>query len=121
MPLFVRAGAIVPTGPDLQYVGEKPADPVTLNVYTGADGTADIYEDDGLTNNGGYTRIGLRWNERSGMLSIGGRDGRFPGMLQKRTFRIRWIGGPRADAANFDGPADAVIAYDGRPVELRRR
>ena len=58
MPLFVRAGSIIPTGPDLQYTGEKPADPITLYVYAGADGAFTLYEDDGLTY--GYEKRRLR-------------------------------------------------------------
>jgi len=49
IPVFVKAGSIVPFGPDLQYIAEKPADPITLFVYARADGQFTLYEDDGLT------------------------------------------------------------------------
>ena len=66
MPLFVRAGSIVPTGPVLQYVDEKPDAPLTVVVYTGADGKFSLYEDDGRSygyERGEFSRIPLSWNE----------------------------------------------------------
>jgi alpha-D-xyloside xylohydrolase len=123
MPLFVKAGSIVPTGPDIQWVGEKPDAPVTLFVYTGADGSFELYEDDGLSNayqRGAVSRIPLRWNEKAGVLTIGERDGAFEGMRAKRTFNIRWISGPRPDAADFNAKPDATVAYNGAAVTVRK-
>jgi alpha-D-xyloside xylohydrolase len=91
MPLYVRAGSIIPFGPELQYTTEKPADPITLYVYTGADAAFTLYEDDGLTygyERGQFARIPIRWNEARKTLTIGKREGSFPGMLKERTFEI---------------------------------
>jgi alpha-D-xyloside xylohydrolase len=123
MPLFVKAGSIVPTGPDVQWVGQKPDAPVMLFVYTGANGSFELYEDDGLSNSyarGAFSQIPIRWDERTRTLSLGARRGSFQGMRANRTFNIRWISGPRPDAADFSARPDQSVAYDGRPVSVRR-
>ncbi|MGA2052484.1 MAG: TIM-barrel domain-containing protein, partial [Opitutales bacterium] len=81
MPLYIRAGSIIPFGPELQYTGEKPADPITLRIYAGADGQFNLYEDDGLTfdyEKGAFTCILIHWNDASQTLTIGRREGSFP-------------------------------------------
>ncbi|TFI56956.1 DUF5110 domain-containing protein [Sphingomonas parva] len=116
MPLYVRAGAIVPIGPEMQSTAEKPTGPVTLNVYTGADGSFSLYEDDGVSRqylNGAFARIPIRYNERTGTLTIGAREGSFPGMQQSRTFRIRWMRPGKARPLELDGAGDATITYTG--------
>ncbi|MCH8686630.1 TIM-barrel domain-containing protein [Pedomonas mirosovicensis] len=124
MPLFIRAGSIVPVGPDMQYTAEKPADPITLNVYTGADGAFSLYEDDGTSRQylkGAFARIPMHYNEASGTLTIGAREGRFPGMLQSRTFRIRWITPERARSFEAHDAPDAIIAYSGTAMTVKLR
>ncbi len=123
LPLFVREGAIVPTGPRLQYTGEKPATPILLTVYTGKDGHFDIYEDDGKSNayqNGAFSRIPVSWSEANGTLTIGDRAGSFPGMLETRQFRIRWISGPTKTAASFEARPEATVTYSGKAVEVHK-
>jgi len=91
IPLYVRAGSIIPMGPLLQYAEEKPADPIELRIYPGADGTFPLFEDEGDTYNyekGKYTTIDFTWNNETGTLTIGKRKGSFPGMLQSRTFHV---------------------------------
>lgn len=86
LPLFVRAGTILPLGPVVQYVSEKPADPIELRVYRGADGAFTLYEDQSDNYNyekGAFATIPLTWNESSGTLTIGARKGKFPGMLKE--------------------------------------
>jgi alpha-D-xyloside xylohydrolase len=115
IPLFVRAGSILPIGPSLQYAAEKPADPILLNVYTGADGSFSLYEDDGTSlgyQRGACSRIPIAWDERAHMLTIGARQGEFPNMLASRNFHIRWIGPGRP--LDLDGK-DVEIRYDGSP------
>jgi alpha-D-xyloside xylohydrolase len=123
MPLFVRAGAIVPTGPDVQYASENLGGPITLFVYTGADGSFDLYEDDGETyahQRGEFARIPIAYDEAAGVLTIGAREGTYPGMTETREFRVRWISGPSANAASFTARADARVRYTGEAVTLRR-
>jgi alpha-D-xyloside xylohydrolase len=122
MPLFVKAGAIVPMGPVQQYVGEKPDAPITLVVFTGRDGRFELYEDDGLSNGyqrGAYSRIPIAWNDATGRLTIGARSGSFKGMVERRTFRVRFIrDGVRP--TDFD-VADATVDYAGQLVTVARK
>ena len=124
MPLFVRAGSIIPTGPAMQYTAEKPADPVTLHVYTGADGSFSLYEDDGVSRqylNGAFARIPMRYDERTGTLTIGAREGGFPGMLQSRTFNIRWVTPKRARGFEADAKPDTTVTYTGTQQRIVRK
>jgi alpha-D-xyloside xylohydrolase len=125
MPLFVRAGSIVPTGPAIQHTGEHPRAPVTLTVYTGADGSFSLYEDDGVTRqylNGRYSRIPLRWDEHRRTLAIGAREGEgFAGMAKSRVFNIRWMRPGEARALAFDAKPDASVTYEGRRLMVRMR
>jgi alpha-D-xyloside xylohydrolase len=123
MPLFVKAGAIVPVGPAIEYTGEKPDAPITLYVYTGASGAFELYEDDGVTygyERGQSSRIPIAYDERTGVLSIGARSGAWPGMPARRRFNVRWISGPTASAADLDAATDQGVDYEGRAVQLRR-
>jgi len=123
MPLFVRAGAIVPTGPDVQYTSENLSGPITLFVYTGADGSFDLYEDDGGTyahQRGEFARIPIDYDDASGVLTIGARQGTYPGMTETREFRVRWISGPASNASDFAARPDANVRYSGEAVTLRR-
>jgi alpha-D-xyloside xylohydrolase len=122
IPVHVRAGAILPLGPDQQYTSEKPADPVTLFVYAGANGRFSLYEDDGVTygyERGAFSRIPLDWNDAARTLTIAAREGRFPGMLATRTFRVVLVSPDSAVGVIADGPEAKTVSYDGRAVTLR--
>ena len=91
VPMFVRAGSILPLGPEMQYVGEKAWDHLELRVYPGADGSFTLYEDEGDSYNyeqGAYTTITFQWNDRARQLTIGDRQGRYEGMIQNRQFTL---------------------------------
>ena len=91
VPMFVRAGSILPLGPEMQYVGEKAWDNLEIRVYPGADGSFTLYEDEGDNYNyekGAYATITFHWNDRTRKLTIGQRQGSYPGMLQTRQFTI---------------------------------
>lgn len=124
IPVFVKEGAIVPvTGESIQYTNEKPGAPLTLFVYTGKDGSFEIYEDDGKTlgyQRGAFARIALNWSEKTQTLSIGERQGSFPGMVQSRAINVRWISGANKNAVNFDAKPDAKLVYDGKAITVRR-
>ena len=91
VPMFVRAGSILPLGPEMQYVGEKAWDNLELRVYPGADGSFTLYEDEGDNYNYEYgvcSTITMEWSDRTRTLTIGQRKGSYPGMLQSRKFTI---------------------------------
>ena len=119
LPVHVKAGSILPMGPELQHTGEKPADPLTLWVYTGADASFELYEDDGVSyayERGEHATIPLGWDEKAARLTIGARSGRFPGMLEKRELRVVFVT-PSAAVPHSEAPAVArTVAYDGTAV-----
>jgi alpha-D-xyloside xylohydrolase len=124
LPLHVRAGSIVPFGPELQWTGEKPADPITLFVYAGADGAFTLYEDDGLTygyEKGAFARIPIRWDDANSTLTIGERGGTFPGMLAQRTFEVVLVGKGKPVGFSFEPKADRAVRYDGAAVVVELR
>jgi alpha-D-xyloside xylohydrolase len=122
MPIHVRAGSIVPTGPEIMYTDEKPADPIVLWVYAGADGAFTLYEDDGVTygyEKGAAARIPIRWNDGARTLTIGKRQGTYPGMQKARTFEVVVVSKDKAVGFSFTPKADKTTRYDGGAVELK--
>ena len=120
----MRAGAIIPTGPVQQYVDEQPDAPLTVVVYTGADGTFSLYEDDGRSygyEKGQFSRIPLQWNEATRELRIGKREGQWKGMQAQRTIQVRFVDGPRADAGALAPAIDQTVRYDGKAVVVPQR
>ena len=112
VPMFVRAGSILPLGPEMQYVGEKAWDNLELRVYPGADGRFVLYEDEGDNYNyekGAYSTITLQWNDKKHTLTIGARKGEYPGMLQSRAFTVVWP----------DGTSNTVN-YQGQEINIER-
>ena len=91
VPMFVRAGSILPLGPEMQYVGEKAWDNLEIRVYPGADGVFTLYEDEGDNYNyekGYYATITFVWNDKARALTIGTRQGGYMGMILDRQFTI---------------------------------
>ena len=110
VPMFVRAGSILPLGPEMQYVGEKNWDNLELRIYPGADGSFTLYEDEGDNYNyekGTYSVIQFSWIEKTHTLTIGDRQGRYPGMLQNRQFTVVMPDGKR-QTVRYDGNAQVV-------------
>ncbi len=121
LPLFVRAGSIIPMGPFLQYSGEKPADPIELRIYRGTDGKFTLYEDEGDNydyEKGKYATIPISWNEAKHILEIGQRAGEFPGMLKERTFHIVWVSDNHGVGVPVTEKPDAVVHYTGKAVTV---
>ena len=91
VPMFVRAGSILPLGPEMQYVGEKAWDNLEMRIYPGANGTFVLYEDEGDSYNyekGVYSTITFDWSDKSRTLTIGARRGSYPSMLETRKFTV---------------------------------
>ena len=121
LPLYLRAGSIVPLGPVMQYATEKPEDPIELRVYRGADGTFTLYEDEGDTydyEKGVYTTIPIAWNDANHTLEIGKRNGEFPGMLKERTFNVVWVSKDHGAGASIAEKPDAVVHYVGQSMRI---
>ena len=110
VPMFVRAGSILPLGPEMQYVGEKAWDNLEVRVYPGADGTFTLYEDEGDTYNyeqGAYATITFRWSEAARTLTIGARQGEYKGMITNRQFVVV-LPDDQTKTVSYDGSAVAV-------------
>jgi alpha-D-xyloside xylohydrolase len=121
LPLYVKAGSILPLGPIVQYAEEKPGAPLELRVYRGADGTFTLYEDDGNTyayEKGAYTEIPITWNEAAKKLTIGARSGSFPTMPAEREFHIVWVASGQGAGLPETPKSDATVAYNGAAVEV---
>jgi alpha-D-xyloside xylohydrolase len=121
LPLFVRAGSILPMGPDVQHTTEKPADPIELRVYRGADGDFTLYEDE--NDNYNYEKdihstSSIHWDEAGQRLSIGDRRGQFPGMLDTRTLRVVFVAPGHGVGASPTGQPDRVVQYSGKSITI---
>jgi alpha-D-xyloside xylohydrolase len=119
MPLYVRAGSILPLGPDVQYAAEKPADPIEIRIYSGANGTFTLYEDENDTYNyekGAHATIPFSWDDSTHTLTIGDRTGSFPGMLEKRTFRIVFVDDHHGTGGGLTENTDKTIQYAGKKI-----
>lgn len=124
MPLFVKEGSIVPFGPEIQYAGEKQADEITLFVYTGKDAEFTLYEDEGVNYNyekGAFSTIQFKYSEKSGKLTIGDTNGQFEGMLKTRKFNVVWVNKDKPVAFDLSRKADAVVAYEGKSIEISKK
>ncbi len=122
LPLFIREGSIVPFGPEIEYTSQKPADPITLFVYTGRNASFTLYEDEGVNygyERGEYSSIPMNYDETSGEMTIGERKGPYPGMALKRTFNIVWV--TRTNNIEFDPDMKPhfTLTYDGAPVVVK--
>ena len=119
LPLYIRAGSIVPFGPAVEWSTEKPADPIELRIYRGADGEFTLYEDENDNYNyekGVHATITFRWDDAKRTLTIGDRQGEFPGMLTSRTFRVVFVGESHGiGIAPCDTP-DKVLQYSGKQI-----
>lgn len=115
IPLYVRAGAIIPYGEDMQYTNEKPDELITLYVYAGADGQFTLYEDESTNYNyekGAYSTIPFTYNDQTRTLTIGERKGEFPGMLNQRKFNVVVV--DKSNSQGFDMKAKGqMVDYNG--------
>jgi alpha-D-xyloside xylohydrolase len=119
--MYVRAGSIIPMGPDVQFAAEKPADPLELRIYRGADGDFVLYEDENDTYNyekGARATIPLHWDDAAQTLTIGQREGKFPGMLEKRTFRVVFVEEGKGTGSELTQHPDKSVDYSGSPVTV---
>jgi alpha-D-xyloside xylohydrolase len=121
IPLYIREGAIIPIGPEIQYTGEKSAETVVLYVYCGQNGSFTLYEDEGSNydyEKGAYSNIPFSYSEAGGTLTIGDREGEFDGMLKERTFVIVPVSKNKTQGFNDDAQGQHVN-YDGHKQTIK--
>jgi alpha-D-xyloside xylohydrolase len=122
IPLFIKAGSITPMGPFLQYATEKLPDPLEVRIYPGANGEFTLYEDENDTYNyekKSYATIKFQWNDASRKLSVGERQGSYPGMLNERKFHIIIVGKSKGNGVELTESPDKVIQYKGQEVIIQ--
>jgi alpha-D-xyloside xylohydrolase len=115
IPLFVRAGSILPLGPtDLQFATQRPDAPIELRIYPGADAGFTFYEDDNETyayEHGERATVELAWDDATKTLHVGARQGSFPGLVAQREFHLILI--------TSTGNVTRTVAYDGAAVDVK--
>jgi alpha-D-xyloside xylohydrolase len=122
IPLLIKAGSIIPMGPFLQYSTEKPADPIELRIYPGADGQFTLYEDENDNYNyekGTCATITFVWNDLHKKLTIADRRGKFPGMLKTRTLNIVLVRDGHGSGIEICPKPDRTTKYNGTRLEIK--
>jgi alpha-D-xyloside xylohydrolase len=122
LPLYVRAGSIIPMGPAMEWSTEKPADPIELRIYPGTDGEFTLYEDENDNYNyakGTHATIAIHWDDAAKTLTFGAREGSFPGMLTTRTFRIVMAGKDHGVGIAPSPAANATVTYKGETLQVK--
>jgi alpha-D-xyloside xylohydrolase len=122
IPVFVKAGSILPLGPEVQYATEKKWDNLEIRVYRGANGEFTLYEDENDNYNyekGDYSTIIFNWNESKKELTIGQRKGNFQGMLTTRKFNIILVDKNKGTGSELSMKYDRVVDYAGDKTVIR--
>lgn len=125
LPLYVRAGSILPMGPEIEYADEAPGGPVELRIYAGADGDFSLYQDAGdgyAYERGERTLIPIHWDDKTSTLTMAARQGFYPGMPAKMDFHVVLVGKGHGAGEAVTAEADRTISYDGKETtaEVRR-
>jgi alpha-D-xyloside xylohydrolase len=121
LPLYVREGSIVPLGPDEEWSTQKPEDPIELRVYRGVAADFTLYEDENDNydyEKGVYATIPVHWDEEKQVLTIGERKGKFPGMLEHRTFHVVFVSENHGVGIEPTAKPDKVVQYAGKEVTV---
>jgi len=119
----VKEGSIIPVGPEIQHTGEKPADPVTLLVYTGRSCAFTLYEDEGTDysyEEGECSTIKFSFDNSTGELTIGERNGTYKGMSEERVFNIVWISREKPVGFEPGMTPHQTIRYNGARIVVKR-
>ena len=122
IPVFVREGAIIPFGPEMEWSDEKPAELINLYVYAGQNGTFQLYEDEGTNYNyekGKYATIDITYDDAARTVSFGARKGQFNGMLKNRRFNVVLISKDAPKTLNLENPEGKMVDYNGKAVSVQ--
>lgn len=121
IPLYIKAGSILPFGPKVQFATEKKWDDLEIRVYEGANGEFTLYEDENDNYNyekGAFSMITFNWDNAKKTLTIGERKGSFPGMLTNRKFRI--VLAEKRETSGFDTEKPGKeVSYTGKKMTVR--
>jgi alpha-D-xyloside xylohydrolase len=121
IPLYIRAGAILPMGPEIEYADQKPDTPIELRIYHGADCSFDLYEDEGDTyayEKGAHASIPIRWNDVNHRLTFEPLEGSYPGMEKEIVFRIVLVDQKHGVGQQASAIADKEVHYTGNQITL---
>jgi alpha-D-xyloside xylohydrolase len=124
IPLYVRAGSILPMGPEIEYASENPGGAIELRIYRGADGEFNLYDDAGDSydyEKGQHSMIPIRWNDSAETLTIGARAGSYPGVVEKRAFRIVLVASGHGTGGEVTSKTDKEITYEGKEIKVSLR
>lgn len=122
LPLYVRAGSIVPMGPAMEWATQKPADPIELRIYPGADGHFTFYEDENDNydyQKGAHATIAIHWDDAAHTITFDARQGTFPGMLAGHTFHVVLVGKDHGVGIGETSTANATINYKGDSLTVK--
>ncbi len=122
IPLFVKAGSILPFGPEVQYATEKKWDNLEIRVFEGTNGEFTLYEDENDNYNyekGAYSTITFTWNDSKKTLTINDRKGSFPGMLAERKFSIVLVAKNKGIGVDVVEKSDREITYEGKKIKIK--
>ena len=121
IPVYVKAGSILPIGPDVQYAEEKSWDNLEIRIYPGADGEFVLYEDENDNynyENGAYSTITFSWDDSEKKLTIGDREGSFSGMLNERTFNVVVVSENEGVGIDYASQYSSVVRYKGTSTQI---
>jgi alpha-D-xyloside xylohydrolase len=121
IPLDVRAGSILPMGPEIEYAGQK-TDPIELRIYPGANGDFNLYEDQGngyAYQNGAHAVIPIHWDDARRVLTLGAREGTYPGMAPGHTFDVVLVARGHGVGGGSTARPDKTVSYTGAQTEVR--
>jgi alpha-D-xyloside xylohydrolase len=124
IPLYVRAGSILPLGPEIEYADEKPAGPIELRIYTGADGEFVLYQDAGDNydyEHGAHSLIPIHWSESNRTLTIGPREGEYPGMPASMEMKVVLVSAGRGTGLEPTANPDKLVVYNGQSISVQAR
>jgi alpha-D-xyloside xylohydrolase len=122
IPVFVREGAIIPFGPQMEWSDEKQAELINLYVYAGENGTFQLYEDEGTNYNyekGSYATIDISYDDATRTLTFGRRQGTFPGMLKQRRFNVVLVTPDKPRPLDTDAPEGTMVTYSGKAASVQ--
>ena len=122
IPLYIRAGSILPLGPEIQYADAKPAGPLELRIYRGADAGFDLYQDAGDSydyEKGARAVIPLRWSESTRTLTIGDRVGTYSEMPASIQVNVVWVSAGHGSGLEISAAPDKVFEYTGKAISIQ--